>query len=114
MKPNKSKIISAITIGGIVLAFITGILTFDGRYAKISQVEAGDKQVEKRVALTLESFEKQMDKKFEAQRYQSLTDRYYQLKSIVNKNPNDQESKQDLEDVKKERDESKKKLDDVK
>ena len=51
----------------LVLSLITGILTFDSRYAKPGDVQA----LERKVVQNLEQFQEQQERKFLEQRYQT-------------------------------------------
>lgn len=90
------KLISILSVSGVILGLITGILTIDNRYVKNDDLLA---------------FEKSVNIKLETQRYQSLTDRYYQMRQLQRQYPNDHQLKEDAQAVERERDESKKALD---
>ena len=87
------------TLGGatLILTFITGIWLVDDRYVSAKDL----KQVKEQIFLRMDINE-----------YRELTKQYYELRKLVRENPNSVESKEQLEEVKKERAELKKKIDD--
>tara|TARA_Y100000296_G_scaffold37328_2_gene43265 strand:+ start:2586 stop:2873 length:288 start_codon:yes stop_codon:yes gene_type:complete len=87
------------TLGGatLILTFITGIWLVDDRYVSAKDL----KQVKEQIFLRMDINE-----------YRELTKQYYELRKLVRENPNSVELKEQLEEVKKERAELKKKIDD--
>ena len=87
------------TLGGatLILTFITGIWLVDDRYVSAKDL----KQVKEQIFLRMDINE-----------YRELTKQYYERRKLVRENPNSVELKEQLEEVKKERAELKKKIDD--
>ena len=87
------------TLGGatLILTLITGIWLVDDRYVSAKDL----KQVKEQIFLRMDINE-----------YRELTKQYYELRKLVRENPNSVELKEQLEEVKKERAELKKKIDD--
>jgi hypothetical protein len=89
------KVFSIIGVVAITVGLITGLFTIDSRYVTNDRLLA---------------FENAIDTKIETQRYQSLTDRYYQMKQLSIQHPKDDQIKEELQNIQKDRDDSGKAL----
>ena len=102
----KTIIVSIIT----VCSLVTGIFTIDNRYARSDDMD----KLEIQLVQTLKSFKKEVDRDRMEQRYLNLTDQAMQIKLFLKKAPNDQDLKDDYDSIIKEKDDVKKKLEDIK
>jgi hypothetical protein len=102
----KTIIVSVIT----VCSLITGIFTIDNRYARSGDID----KLEIQLVQTLKSFKKEVDRDRLEQRYLNLTDQAMQMKLFLKKTPDDQDLKDDYNSIVKEKDDVKKKLEDLK
>lgn len=95
-------------IGSIILgvSLITGILTIDGRYATSKELV----QTEQKVIKTLEQFQANQERKNLEQRYENITDRVYDYKALIKKNPRDVELQEDYQNLLREKEAIKQKL----
>jgi hypothetical protein len=59
----------------------------------------------------LDNFQKNKAKTYKMQRYENMTDSYYKYKAIQKTYPNDQEIKDDLDRLERERQELKRQID---
>jgi hypothetical protein len=91
------KILKTLGSAALIITFITGIWFVDDRYVSAKDL----KQVKEQIFLRMDINE-----------YRELTKQYYELRKLVRENPNSVELKEQLEEVKKERAELKKKIDD--
>jgi len=89
----KLKILSIVAATSAILGLVTTIFTLDSRYAKSEEV----KRVEQQTIKTLEQFQRQLDIRYENQRYQMITDQIIQYKLLLRQNPNDEMLKEDLD-----------------
>ena len=90
------RILKTLASAGLILTFITGIWFIDDRY-----VDAKD----------LNNLKEQIYLRMDITEYRELTKQYYELKKLVRENPDSEELKDQLEEVKKERAELKKRID---
>ena len=90
------KIVPYIVGTATIIGLITGIFAIDSRYVTNEKMAV---------------FAQSVDTKLETQRYQSLTDRYYQMRQLEIQHPEDKQLKEEVQAVKQEREESKKALD---
>jgi hypothetical protein len=95
-------------IGSVVLgiSLITGVFTIDSRYATSADL----KKTEATIVKTLEQFQINQERKNLEQRYVNITDRVYDYKALIKKNPNDAELKEDYQNLLKEKEAIKSKL----
>ena len=93
----------------MVVSLIGGILAFDDRYVTAKELA----KLEQQTVQTLQQFGTNQEKKFLEQRYQTLTDQMMKQKQLIRTYPKDQELKDDLDQINKERDEVKQKLEKV-
>lgn len=91
----------------LVISLVGGILALDDRYVTAKEFV----RLEQQTVKTMEQFQINQDRKFLEQRYQTLTDQLYSQKQLIKKYPNDQELKDDLNSINKERNDVKDKLD---
>ncbi len=80
----------------LIITFITGIWFIDDRYVDAKEVQS----IKEQIYLRIDTYE-----------YRELTKQYYELKKLVRENPDSEELKDQLEEVKKERAELKKRID---
>jgi hypothetical protein len=101
----------------LILAVLTALLTWDGRLAKVSDLQAQDQKhteklqaQEQKTVKTLEEFEKRQERKNLQQREMFLTDRLIMQKQMINKDPKNAELKEDYAIIKEERDKAREEL----
>lgn len=96
-------IITTIIVG---LSLIGGIFAFDDRYVTAKELA----RLEQQTVQTLQQFQVNQERKFLEQRYQTLTDQAMKQKQLIKTYPNNQELKDDLIEINKERDKVKEDL----
>ena len=85
-----------LTSCGIILTFIFGVWLIDDRYI------SADELSKEKCKIYL---------KMNVSDYRALTTQYYDYKKLLKENPNDPDLKESFENIKKERDDLKKKID---
>jgi len=80
----------------LVISLITGVWLIDDRYISASELT----QAKNQIYLKMDTAE-----------YRYLTEQYYKFKELLKKDPNDTDLKQQFEEIKKEREEVKRKID---
>ena len=95
----------ATTVG--VLAIITSILTFDARYAKTDDI----KNVETKVAATIDQLQKNLQLQQDITRLNNVTDQMIKTRGLVKQYPKDKDFKEDYEILKSQRTKIQEKID---
>jgi len=113
---------------GVALSLVGSIFTFDGRYFKTVQAEQQKQEVVKSFENLNKSFQiqqEQLDQRWKKQNIENqlndlirderrLYDRERQLKKDAQRFPKDTDSKQELEEIQKDRDDVKRQILDLK
>jgi len=91
------RILRILGSAALIITFITGIWFIDDRYVDAKEVQSLKEQIYLRI---------------DTNEYRELTKQYYELKKLVRENPDSEELKEQLKEIKKERAELKKRIDD--
>lgn len=102
------KVISAVFV--IVAAIWGGMLTMDNRYATAEDLNTMQQQTVK----TFEEFRKSMKQDDLQRKFTFLTERYYNLKDLLRKYPNDTDMQNEINDIKNQLDKIKEQMESVK
>lgn len=102
-------ITKAVGIVTLVFSLIGGVWMFDDRYCSAGELEAA----ETRIVQSMEQLEKKSELRHYEFLHDQLTYQYFQYKRLVRENPNDQELKEELEIIKKRKEEAKENRDTI-
>lgn len=97
----------AITIIGVVVAMVAGVIALDDRYVSSKDLA----QLEQKTVKTLDEFRRSQKFEYLIQRYETLNDSWIRTRMLLKAHPDDRELQEDISRISQERDDVKRQLD---